>query len=278
MELTQLPRVSVSSISGCLVWMSERALGQGFVCPRSFLIFLTTVAQQFFLLENVMSWIVRLQKSSLGSKYIMAITGAGLFVFLIGHIAGNLLLYFGQEAMNAYALSLHHLPYGLLWVARGGLLVFALAHVFIAYRLSFHNRAARPQRYQYEATLQASFASRTMPYTGTLVLLFILFHLAQFTFHLVAYNGPYTDSLGRDDVYTMVVNAFQNPVYSVLYIISMLVIGFHLSHGLSSMWQSLGLNHQKYNLLFRKLSPLAGWVLCLAAASIPLAVLVGVIK
>jgi succinate dehydrogenase / fumarate reductase cytochrome b subunit len=225
-----------------------------------------------------MSWIVRLQKSSLGSKYIMAITGAGLFLFLVGHIAGNLLLYFGQEAMNAYALGLHHLPYGLLWIARGGLLLFAVSHVVIAYRLSFHNRAARPQRYQYEATLQASFASRTMPYTGTIVLLFILFHLSHFTLHLVGYAGPYTDPVGRDDVYTMVVTSFQNPVYSVLYIVAMLVIGFHLSHGLSSMWQSMGLNHRKYNLAFRKVSPLVGWVVCLAAASIPLAVLIGFIK
>ena len=225
-----------------------------------------------------MSWIVRLQKSSLGSKYIMAITGAGLFAFLIGHIAGNLLMFFGQEAMNAYALGLHHLPYGLLWIARGGLLAFTIAHVGIAYRLAFHNRAARPQRYQYEATLQASFASRTMPYTGTVVLLFILLHLSHFTLRLVGYNGPYVDALGRDDVYTMVVNSFQDPIYSALYIISMLVVGFHLSHGLSSMWQSMGLNHRKYNLAFRRLAPLAGWVVCLAAAAIPLAVLIGIIK
>jgi len=225
-----------------------------------------------------MSWIVRLQKSSLGSKYIMAITGAGLFVFLIGHIAGNLLMYVGQEEMNAYALSLHHLPYGLIWIARGGLLAMTLAHVYYAYRRSFQNRTARPVRYQYEATLQASFASRTMPYTGTLILFFILFHLAQFTLHWVAYNGPYTDALGRDDVYTMVLTSFQNPIYSVLYIISMLVVGFHLSHGLSSMWQSMGLNHRKYNLAFRKVSPLAGWVVCLAGASIPLAVLIGIIR
>ena len=225
-----------------------------------------------------MSWIVRLQKSSLGSKYIMAITGAGLFLFVVGHIAGNLLLYWGQDAMNAYAVGLHHLPYGLLWIARGGLLAMVLAHIVIAYRLAFANRTARPQRYQYEATLQASFASRTMPYTGTVVLLFILFHLAQFTFHIVAVDGPLTDPQGRDDVYTMVVHAFQNPVYSLIYIVSVLILGFHLSHGLSSLWQSLGLNHQKYSLAFRKLSPLAGWIVCLAAVSLPIAVLVGFIK
>ncbi|MBC7661758.1 MAG: succinate dehydrogenase cytochrome b subunit [Chitinophagaceae bacterium] len=225
-----------------------------------------------------MSWIVRLQKSSLGSKYIMAITGAGLFLFVIGHFAGNLLLYWGQDAMNAYAVELHNLPYGALWIARGGLLIMVLAHIFIAYRLTFQNRAARPQRYQYEATLQASFASRTMPYTGTIVLLFILFHLAQFTFHLVAVDPVQLDPQGREDVYSMVVHAFQSPVYSAIYVVSVLILGFHLSHGLSSMWQSVGLNHRKYNLAFRKLSPLLGWIVCLAGVSLPLAVLFGLIK
>lgn len=225
-----------------------------------------------------MSWIVRLQKSSLGSKYIMALTGAGLFVFLIGHIAGNLLLYFGQDAFNAYALGLRHLPYGLLWIARGGLIVITIAHVYFAYRLTFHNRRARPERYAYEATLKASFASRTMAYTGTLVLLFILMHLAHFTFRWLGGDVDLVDPLGRDDVWTMVVHAFQNPVYSVLYIVSMFLLGYHLSHGLSSMWQSLGLNHKKYNPFFRSIMPLVGWVVCAAAATIPLAVLIGVIK
>lgn len=225
-----------------------------------------------------MSWIVRLQKSSLGSKYIMAITGAGLFLFLVGHIAGNLILYFGQDAFNAYAHGLQNLPFGALWIARAGLLAIVLTHIVIAYRLTFQNRAARPQRYAYEATLQASFASRTMPYTGTLVLLFILLHLAHFTFRLLGVEPGLVDALGRDDVYTMVVGAFQNPVYTIIYVVSMFLLAYHLSHGLSSMWQSLGLNHKKYNLLFRKFMPLAGWLVCGAAATIPLAVLFGIIK
>ncbi len=225
-----------------------------------------------------MSWIVRLQKSSLGSKYIMALTGAGLFVFLIGHIAGNLLLYFGQDALNAYALGLRNLPFGLLWIARGGLLAIVLAHLVIAFKLTLQNKSARPQRYAYEATLQASFASRTMPYTGTLILLFILLHLFQFTFRLVGAEQGLIDPLGRDDVYTMVVHAFQNPVYSLIYAVSMFVLGFHLSHGLSSMWQSMGLNHKKYNDFFRTFMPLLGWIVCAAAATLPLSVLFGIIK
>lgn len=224
-----------------------------------------------------MAWIVRLQKSSLGAKYIMALTGAGLFLFYVGHIAGNLLLFFGQDAFNAYAEGLRHLPYGALWIARGGLLAITLAHIYYAYRLTLANRAARPQRYQYEATLKASFASRVMPYTGTIVLLFIIYHLLHYTFHLVNFTGHAEDPLHRPDVYRMVVLGFQNPIISAVYILAQLVLGNHLSHGLSSMFQSLGLNHQKYNLFFRKVMPLVGWVVALAAISIPLGVLFGCI-
>ena len=225
-----------------------------------------------------MSWIVRLMKSSLGSKYVMAITGLGLFVFLIGHIAGNLILYVGQDAMNAYALALKNLPYGGIWIARIGLVVIFCLHIVTAYRLALANRAARPVRYHYEETLKATYASRTMPMTGTIVLHFLLYHLAHYTFRIVNYSGDRVDALGRDDVYTMVVEAFQQPLISLLYIVAMLVLAFHLHHGLSSLWQSLGLNHSKYNTLFRRLFPAMGWVVCLAAVTIPLSVLVGIIK
>lgn len=225
-----------------------------------------------------MAWIVRLQKSSLGAKYIVALTGAGLFLFYVGHIAGNLLLFFGQDAFNTYAEGLKKLPFGLLWIARGGLLAIVLLHIIYAYRVTFQNRAARPQRYQYEATLQASFASRVMPITGTLILIFIIYHLLHFTFHAVNFTGHAQDPLGRHDVYKMVVEGFQNPVISGFYILSQLILGHHLSHGLSSMFQSLGLNHRKYNLFFRKAMPLVGWLVALAAVSIPVAVLVGYIQ
>ncbi len=225
-----------------------------------------------------MSWIVRLMKSSLGAKYVMAITGLGLFVFLIGHVAGNLLLYVGQSAMNEYAVGLRNLPYGLLWVARIGLIVVFGLHIFMAYYLTLKNKAARPVAYHNKAYLKASFASRTMPMTGTIVLLFLLYHLAHYTFRIVNYSGELVDPAGLDDVYTMVVQGFQQPLISMLYIAAMLVLGFHLQHGLSSFTQSLGLNHSKYNPLLRKGFPVIGWVVVLAGASIPLAVLVGFIK
>ncbi|HYX31991.1 MAG TPA: succinate dehydrogenase cytochrome b subunit [Oligoflexus sp.] len=225
-----------------------------------------------------MSWIVRLMKSSLGAKYVVAVTGAGLFAFIIGHVGGNLLLYFGQDAMNSYAAGLHNLPYGLLWIARGGLLVFFGLHVYTAYRLAIQNKAARPRAYAFEDTLKASYASRTMARTGTIVLLFLIYHLAHYTFRIANYAGPYIDNQGRDDVYTMVVAGFNQPFISITYVAAMLVLGFHLSHGLSSMFQTLGINHSKYNPFFRKVMPLIGWAVCLAGATIPLAVLTGIIR
>jgi len=217
-------------------------------------------------------------KSSLGAKYVMAVTGAGLFVFLIGHIGGNLLLYFGQDAMNTYAVGLRHLPYGLLWIARGGLLVFFGLHIYTAYSLALKNKAARPVAYAFDDTMQASYASRTMARTGTIALFFILYHLAHYTFRVVNYAGPYIDSQGRDDVYTMAVAGFHQPAIAITYVAAMLVLGYHLSHGLSSLFQSLGLNNSKYNLVLRKFMPLVGWVVCLAGVSIPLAVLSGIIR
>jgi succinate dehydrogenase / fumarate reductase cytochrome b subunit len=217
-------------------------------------------------------------KSSLGAKYVMAVTGAGLFAFLVGHIAGNLLMYVGQDAVNQYAVGLRNLPYGLLWIVRGGLLAIFLLHVITAYSLAAENKAARPRAYAFEDTFKASYASRTMARTGTIVLLFVLYHLAHYTFRITNYAGPYIDNQGRDDVYTMVVAGFQQPFISVTYVAAMLVLGYHLSHGLSSMFQSVGLNHSKYNLFFRKFMPLVGWVVTLAGATIPLAVLFGIIR
>ncbi len=225
-----------------------------------------------------MSWIVRLIKSSLGAKYVMAITGVGLFLFLVGHVAGNLLLFFGPEAMNNYAAGLRKLPYGLLWIARIGLVFTFGFHIAIAYYLTAGNRTARPVGYQNKKYMKASYASRTMPMTGTIVLFFLLYHLAHYTFRIVNNTGELVDSTGLDDVYSMVVQGFQQPIISLLYLTAMLVLGFHLQHGLSSLFQSLGLNHSKYNLLLRKGFPALGWIVVLAGASIPLAVLSGLIK
>ena len=148
----------------------------------------------------------------------------------------------------------------------------------MAIKLTRANKSARPVSYSKPSTVQASLASRTMPLTGLVVLAFLIFHLAHFTWRIVAYDGPLIDTSGRDDVYTMVLQGFQQPVISMFYMLAMLLVGFHLSHGAKSMFQTLGLNNKKYNLLITTAPPLLGWVVALLGVSIPIAVLVGIIS
>jgi succinate dehydrogenase / fumarate reductase, cytochrome b subunit len=131
-----------------------------------------------------MHLLLRPVRSSLGKKYVMAVTGVLLIGFVLAHMAGNLLIYFGPDAINTYAAALAARP-ALLWAARIGLLVVFLLHLYFAFRLTLENNAARPQGYVVERTLRASFASRHMMLTGLVVLAFIVYHLAHFTLGVV---------------------------------------------------------------------------------------------
>ena len=131
-----------------------------------------------------MNSLLRPVRSSLGKKYVMAVTGVLLIGFVLAHMAGNLLIYFGRDAINTYAAALAARP-ALLWMARIGLLAVFLTHLFLAIKLTLENSAARPQAYAYERTLRASFASRHMMLTGLVLLAFIVYHLAHFTLGVI---------------------------------------------------------------------------------------------
>lgn len=225
-----------------------------------------------------MGWVGRFSRSSIGSKYIMAVTGIGLSLFLFGHLAGNFLVFAGPDALNEYAAGLRKLPYGLLWVARIGLLVIFLLHLATAIRLSMANRAARPVRYKFEDTYQASLASRTMIYSGLLIFAYLIYHLLHFTFLQVGPTEYSVDAAGRHDVYAMVIRSFQNPALAIAYVVAMAATGFHLSHGFSSLFQSLGLNHPKYNKIWRCGGPVVAWLLAIGFSTIPLSILFGFVK
>ena len=209
--------------------------------------------------------------SSIGAKIIMAVTGFLLYGFLISHMLGNLTILMGPEGINAYAAGLHNLPFGALWVARAGLIVFFGLHILMAIKLTKANRDARPVAYAYKNNNSASYASRVAAITGALMFAYLVFHLANFTFH-VGVEGPFTDSKGRMDVYRMVVGTFAQPVFSFIYIAAMVVVGFHMSHGLSSMFQTLGLGR------FEKVGPAIGWPVALGFILIPVLVMAGVIS
>ncbi len=187
--------------------------------------------------------------SSVGAKCVVALGGIGLALFAVFHMLGNLKIFQGREAINAYAYFLKHDLGALLWLARGGLLGIFLLHVILALRLRWRTAAARPQPYVYARHVQASVAARTMAATGIVAGLFILFHLAHFTFgwvHTAEVNGQrvnyleLTDAKGRHDVYAMVVAGFRTTWIAALYLIAQVALFVHLVHGIPSAFQSLG--------------------------------------
>ena len=160
------------------------------------------------------------------------------------HLAGNLTIYAGGDAFNAYAEKLHSLGV-LLNIAELGLLLFAIIHVTIGFILFYENFTARPTRYKKKKWAGGrSLGSATMPYTGFLLLLFIVFHLMNFHF---------VDKT-HQTIFQIVVNAFSQPHYVVLYVAAMIVAAFHVSHGFWSAFQTIGANHEKYMPLIRVLS------------------------
>jgi succinate dehydrogenase / fumarate reductase, cytochrome b subunit len=215
--------------------------------------------------------------SSLGKKYIMAITGFLLFLFVIVHMAGNLQVFLGREPMNAYAHLLKSKP-ALLWTARIGLIIIAILHIVSAVQLAAENRAARPKTYA-EGKPIASFASRTILVSGLIILAFIVYHLMHFTFGVT--NPDFLDlhdPLGQHDVYQMVINGFSNPYVSVFYIISMGLLCLHLSHGVSSLFQSLGIRRKKTVAAFNRFAQISALLIFIGNCSIPIMILAGVVR
>jgi succinate dehydrogenase / fumarate reductase cytochrome b subunit len=223
-----------------------------------------------------------LLKSNLAAKLGMAITGLALVGFLVGHLTGNFLIFAGQDALNAYAYKLKSLP-GLLWGARIGILVMFVVHILLAIRVKRSHAAARPVRYAYEKTVQASQASRTMILSGLVILAYVVFHLAHFTLGFVngeTYHLEQTmaDGTKRHDVFNMVVADFQSIPIVATYLIGMVLVGMHLSHSLKSMLQTLGLRSAAWAPRVEFGCNLVGWVVAIAYMTIPIAVLLGIVQ
>jgi succinate dehydrogenase / fumarate reductase cytochrome b subunit len=228
-----------------------------------------------------MSWMTRTLGSSIGAKAVMAVTGLALVGFVLAHMLGNLLVFAGQSAFNDYAATLQSLG-GLLWVARIGLLAAVALHIGSALRLNQLNASARPVAYRMITPSVSSYATRTMKYSGYIVFAFIVYHLLHFTLGVTdpeAYALSETvEGVKRHDVYGMVIAGFKNPVVSISYIIAMVLLSMHLSHGVSSLFQSLGVNHPKYNGMIEKVGPSVGALVAIGFISIPAAVLAGLVS
>lgn len=225
-----------------------------------------------------MNIVARFFNSTLGKKYIMAITGFMLFGFVIIHLLGNLQIFVGPDAINEYAHFLKAKP-AVLWGARLSLLVIAILHIVTAYQLVARNRAARPVKYSSgKAPVAASLSSRTTAISGTIVLVFIVFHLLHFTVGLI---NPSLLRLERNDmhnVFGMMVEGFSNPFISAFYLVSMALLCMHLAHGVGSMFQSLGIKNGAYDLVIDRFAKVAAALIFLGNCAIVIAVLTGIVK
>ena len=226
-----------------------------------------------------MNIVADLFKSSLGRKYIMAISGGALFFFVIAHLLGNLQIFLGPEWINAYSQHLRELG-PLLWLIRVFLLTAVILHIYFTILLALENRRARPEPYLDRQYVKASWASRHMVVSGLVVLAFIIFHLLHFTARKFNPQFPLLklDPLNRYDVYSMMVYGFQNVYVSSFYIVGLFLLTLHLTHGSSSFFQSLGLTNQRLTPRLAIGGRIFAWLLFIGYTSIPIAVLLGFIR
>jgi succinate dehydrogenase cytochrome b subunit len=211
--------------------------------------------------------------STIGKKIVMASTGIVLFGFVLAHMVGNLQLYLGSEALDQYAVFLREFLHGGgLWIARAVLLACAVLHVWAAASLTLADRVARPVRYREWEPRESTWASRTMRWSGVVLLVFIVYHLLDLTFGVV--NPAFEE--GR--IYHNVVASFRSVPVSLFYIVAMLLLWSHLRHGVWSMLRTLGLSHPRYEALAQRLAGAFATIVVAGNVSFPLAVLLGVVE
>ena len=203
----------------------------------------------------------------------MAVTGAMMFLFVIGHMLGNLQVFEGPARINAYGHFLQNLG-ELLWIVRGTMILAIVLHIIATVQLALRSNAARPIGYSRQEAINSSYASRTMYWSGPIVLAFIIFHLLQFT---AGYIHPQSQFM-QGDVYHNVVAGFQIWWVSAWYIFAIVLLGFHMSHGLWSMFQSVGLAHPRHTPLLKNAARAIAALIVLGYISIPISVLLGLVK
>lgn len=223
-------------------------------------------------------FLLRFWRSAVGKKWVMAITGIMLLGFVLAHMVGNLKVFLGREHINVYGEWLRNLGEPalprtvLLWLMRIGLIGAFFGHIVAAYQLTRMNQKARPDHYQSKRDyVAANFASRTMRWTGIIVGLFVIFHLADLTW------GSANPHFVRGDPYDNLFNSFNRVPVAIIYIVCMLALGIHIFHGAWSMFQSLGLNNPRWNLWRRWFAIAFAVVITVGNISMPLLITTGVV-
>ena len=220
---------------------------------------------------------MRILTSSVGRKILMSITGQLLIIFVLIHLIGNSTIFFGPNGINAYAEHLHSLP-PLVWAFRLFMLAAVAVHICYGVMLTLENKAANPGAYAVKRQLKASFASENMVWTGVLIGCFIVYHLIQFTIHGTPDVVVGLDTANRPDVFRMVVTSFSNGLISLVYILAMVILFLHLSHGIPSFLQTMGWNNEKTIPAFGTMGKVVAACLMIAYISIPAVILAGLLK
>jgi succinate dehydrogenase / fumarate reductase cytochrome b subunit len=214
-----------------------------------------------------MSWLVKSLNSSVGKKFVMASTGIGLILFLLVHLIGNFTLFGGPEAFNGYVNTLDIVK-PLIRVVEVGLTLVFVFHIFNGIRLWIENKKANPIKYKVNAQSKSStLFSRTMLQSGSIVLIFLVLHLATFwyAFNFAGHAEPTTH-----DYYNIVLEWFQNPFYAGFYVLAVVILGFHLNHGFQSAFQTFGWNHKKYFRFIELLGTAYSILMAVGFASMPI--------
>ncbi|MBN2644499.1 MAG: succinate dehydrogenase cytochrome b subunit [Desulfuromonadaceae bacterium] len=224
---------------------------------------------------------MQMLQNSVGRKLVMAVTGFVLVSFIIVHLLGNSSVFVGADGINAYAEHLHALG-PVVWIFRLVMLAVFALHIIFGIQLTLENRAARPIDYNQKKNIRTSFGAETMIYTGLVILAFVVYHLLHFTMHVtnpeISVGVLPADALGRADVFTMVVLSFQKFFVSLVYAGAMVAVLLHLSHGVQSLFQTLGCLGANTLPVMEKIGRAAAIVIFVGFISIPVSILLGLIK
>jgi succinate dehydrogenase / fumarate reductase cytochrome b subunit len=218
--------------------------------------------------------------STVGRKLVMAVTGQFMIFYVIAHVLGNYTIF--ADAINAYAEGLRHWPYIIvLWSSRALLFLSVVLHTWYGIVLKLENRNAKPRAYAVTQYRSASFAGRTMIWSGLVIGLFLIFHLLHFTLQVIDPSlaaGTHPDAFGRPDVLTMVIKSFHKAGIAVLYMAGVLFLGLHLYHGIESSIQTEGLNSEKSLPMVVRTGMTISVVLFVMYAAIPVTIWMGIVK
>ncbi len=217
---------------------------------------------------------MKLFSDSIGRKAVMAVSGLLMVLFVVGHLLGNLTIFAGADGINSYAQHLHDLA-PVVWITRVVMGTAVILHFILSIQITMENSKAKPEKYAVSRSLRATFASKNMIWTGVILAAFIVYHLLHFTIRVTPNLVLQDDAQGRFDVFTMVSTSFQTLSVAVVYVIAMVSLFLHLSHGIQSLFQTLGLSNGVMLPRYGTVGKVASFIFLVGFAAIPVAIFAG---